>query len=122
MAWTLDIFFLIYLLFFVWRHRIIPFGMPEIVEAAILLPFSAMCYVGILTDAEAPEIRHLPTFWLVTGCLLYFMFLIPFVLISEYYSRIGKSELSRAIFSMNGIVLIACYFFYFKSITCWRTT
>src|SRR5258708_17980833 len=84
--WGLIVLFLMFLVYFVWRYQVIPFGMPEEGEGVILLLPCLVCYKETLTAFSTPGLIREPSFWMVTGILFYIILLFPTLFTSQYYN------------------------------------
>lgn len=117
--WGLDGLFLCFLAHYLWRHRIIPRGMPEEGEVIILLFPCLVCYKQIFTIFINVELRRVPAFWMVTGILFYIILLFPTLLFYHFYRHMGRPDIARLYYSLNNVALIVSCLLYAKGITCW---
>lgn len=118
--WILNGTFIGVLVHYLWRHRIIPFGLPEEGESLILLLPCLVCFIQIFTHSPASDLRQDPFFWMVTGVLFYIVLLFPTLLFTQYYYNAHRPDLAKQFFSINSVAVIVSNFSYAKGITCWQ--
>ena len=80
--------------------------------------FCVFFYNKLFKDAPEQNIKHEPSFWVITGLFLFSCLSIPFYALNDYIKSQFSFIISTNIFASSNILIIIMHFFFIKAYIC----
>lgn len=122
LVYILDFYFLSFLIV-ISILRMNNWGNVSVIFESFILIIPCLVYFKeMFKKLRIIEPKHDPSFWMVSGIMIYFFTLIPTVWFSGYYSSINRLDISYSIYSINNYAQIISSIVFIKGMSCTKAS